>query len=512
MDSARHWKSPEDNGVGKVIESLQDRFAIRAESRVRQERIYLDTFDWLLFVRSLALYQGDTSLTLCSLRGEETDIVGIADVRPTFAREVSSAPLRDRLHDAIAERALLEIARTTVHTTVYRVLNSDDKTVARLVDIRLRSCESTTRSKPESYLSLLPIRGYAKQAQSIASVLESWREVSSIEAVVYKDALRTCRQEAGRYSAKLLLRLDPGMRSDDAVKLILLRLLDIMHSNLDGIRSDVDIEFLHDYRVAVRKTRAALSQIAGVFPTEIADQYKHLFGALGQSTNALRDLDVYLLSEATYREMLPPSLQDHIAPLFDYLRSQRAQVHAHAVETIDSADTMRMLAEWSEYLHAPTTDRSAVNAAMPVLALSSRRIYRRYRRIIKRGRQLVEPVDDEELHALRIECKKLRYLLEFFASLYPPKRLNQLIYELRKLQDNLGEFNDLSVQQNYLMKVAGELPLTDSQSARSLVATGALVETLAHRQEYVKSEFGQRFSDFASDGNRERYRELFSNK
>ena len=513
MDSARHWKSPKKaNDVETVIESLQDRFAIHLDSSVRQERLYLDTFDWLLYVRSWALYYCDATLTLSSLHCEEKDMSGVTDIRPTFAREVSSAPLRDRLRSVIAERALLEIARSRVETRVYRVLNSSDKTVARLVHVRLRSCEASTSASPVTYVSLLPVRGYAKQARDIASVFQSWQEVPSVEAEVYRDILRACGQEAGQYSAKLLLRLDPGMRADDAAKLILLRLLDIMHSNLDGIRRDIDTEYLHDFRVAIRKSRAVLSQLAGVFPDDIAERYQQAFRTLGRSTNTLRDLDVYLLSEASYREMLPPALQEHSAPLFDYLRAQRAQVHASVVESIDSADTVQMLTEWSEFLHEPTPDDSAVNAAMPVLALSSERIYRRYRRIIKRGRQLVEPVDDEELHALRIECKKLRYLLEFFASLYPTRRLTHLIVELKKLQDNLGEFTDLSVQQNYLMKVAGELPLAGTQTARSLVAIGALVEALTHRQDQVRSEFGKRFSDFASIENRERYRELFATR
>ena len=86
---------------------------------------------------------------------------------------------------------------------------------------------------------------------------------------------------------------------------------------------------------------------------------------------------------------------------------------------------------------------------------------------------------DEDLHNLRIDCKKLRYLLEFFTSLFPKTQMKLLIKQLKQLQDNLGDFNDLSVQQARLLEVAGELPADAPGTAKALVATGALPSLLA---------------------------------
>ena len=69
------------------------------------------------------------------------------------------------------------------------------------------------------------------------------------------------------------------------------------------------------------------------------------------------------------------------------------------------------------------------------------------------GVELLHPLEidddspDEALHRLRIDAKKLRYLLEFFRALYPPKEIGAVVGALKSLQDNLGDFNDLSVQQ-----------------------------------------------------------------
>jgi CHAD domain-containing protein len=100
--------------------------------------------------------------------------------------------------------------------------------------------------------------------------------------------------------------------------------------------------------------------------------------------------------------------------------------------------------------------------------------------------------------------------LEFFESLFPPKKVARLIRQLKALQDNLGEFNDLSVQQAYLLRIAEELPVSDTRSKRALVATGYLVETLARRQQVVKASFAKTFTDFTSPGNQKLYRQLFA--
>ena len=58
---------------------------------------------------------------------------------------------------------------------------------------------------------------------------------------------------------------------------------------------------------------------------------------------------------------------------------------------------------------------------------------------------------DEALHKVRIHCKKLRYLIEFFSELLPEGETEQIEKQLRRLQTCLGLFNDCSVQQRALL-------------------------------------------------------------
>ena len=112
--------------------------------------------------------------------------------------------------------------------------------------------------------------------------------------------------------------------------------------------------------------------------------------------------------------------------------------------------------------------------------------------------------EDALLHALRIECKMLRYQLEFFTSLFPPKEISR---QIKRLQDNLGDFNDLTVQQAHLLQIVEELDVGDPRTRKALVAIGILVEKMAGKQQTVKTKFADTFSVFASRTHPERFRQ-----
>lgn len=114
------------------------------------------------------------------------------------------------------------------------------------------------------------------------------------------------------------------------------------------------------------------------------------------------------------------------------------------------------------------------------------------------------------MHSLRIECKKLRYLMEFFASLFPPKEMGLLIRQLKHLQNRLGDLNDLNVQQAYLLHVANKLPLRRKRNRRALVAIGWLVANLEQKKALAKVESAAAFSQFAAEGNARLFAQLFA--
>ena len=62
------------------------------------------------------------------------------------------------------------------------------------------------------------------------------------------------------------------------------------------MREQLDTEFLHDFRVALRRTRSLLGQIRDVFPAAAVEHFSSEFSWIGRLTGPPRDLDVLLLA------------------------------------------------------------------------------------------------------------------------------------------------------------------------------------------------------------------------
>jgi CHAD domain-containing protein len=304
--------------------------------------------------------------------------------------------------------------------------------------------------------------------------------------------------------------LAPDMRSDEAARIILRFLLQMIRINEAHIAEDRDTEFLHAYRVAIRRTRSALRQMKQVFPAGVARRFRKDFAFVGELSNELRDLDVHLQNEGIYKAMLPPTRRDDIVPLFDYLKEKRAQVFRDFLPRLETRRYRRIMEDFDLFLNGPGNDFSdSPYAELPIREVSREKIEKKYKRIFKYRNVIRKEMKDDMLHLLRIDCKELRYLLEFFSPLFPREKVHDLIGQLKKLQDVLGKYNDYRIQQQRLQALAGELPRTDSRSKKTVAAIGILVKTLEREKRKVKKAFAQTFSDFASLPKQKVYRKLF---
>lgn len=167
-----------------------------------------------------------------------------------------------------------------------------------------------------------------------------------------------------------------------------------------------------------------------------------------------------------------------------------------------------LLAGWKKFLEQSVPRRPrAARALTPIGELAGRRIWKAYRRTLKEGRAIRPDSPAENLHELRKTCKKLRYLLEFFRSLYPPEKLRPLIKQLKGFQDYLGEFQDIHAQIDTLHRFSLEMRKMDSVPTDTLLAMGALLGQLDRRQSALRESFSERFEQFSR--NQARFRELF---
>lgn len=514
MEDGTWFRFPQGASGDVLPVILQDDYALRADDPVESSVVFFDTFDWRLFGRGLTLGRSGDAWAMRGLPAGAVLAHETSALTPDFAQAFPDGPLRQRIAPITGVRRLLPAGDAMFHTTPLRVLNADDKTIAWLNarEVQAGPCTAgAARSTVDMLVALQPVRGYRGHFRRLTRRLTQAGFVAAQWQETFERIALAAGRQPGAYSATPRVALALDMRADAAAQLILRRTLTVMQSNEEGIRADWDAEFLHDFRTAVRRTRSALSQIPAVFPPETTQYFRDAFALLGQKTNRLRDLDVYLLAEPDYRALFPAGMGEHITPLFDYLRRQREEAARDVSDYLGSPAYTAVMAAWETFLQEPLPiEPAAPNAAVPIGALARQRIARQYQRVIKDGNRILESDDDERVHQLRIDCKKLRYQLEFFASLFPRKELNRLVKQLKRLQDKLGEFNDLSVQQVYLLQTSVVLPVATAADRLALVAIGSLVENLGTRARDMKPDIVRAFGDFSAAPNRALVRRLLS--
>ncbi len=478
-------------------------------SEVENTVRYFDTFDWRVYRKGLALIQAGNAVYLQRISDGEYPLIHDQiemkqHLEGRFWWMFPEGELRGTLRDVISVRALLLRAQMTQKVCGFGVLNADEKTV-----IRLFLTHTNRENRHVATLTLRSVRGYERDFENLCSRFVKLDIAHPAEGV-FERVMNLAGCVPGNYSSKLDLDLNHEASGREATCEILQCLHDVMRQNEAGIRADWDTEFLHDFRVAIRRTRSALSQIKGVLPEDAVAHFKDEFRQLGRSTNRLRDLDVYLLEEETYRALLPQSLQPGLDAVFLRLKNERRRALNDMVQVLDTPEYRGLMDSWTAFLQDERS-RTEEYSGVPAITLARKFIYKRFKQVLKRGQAIGDDTPDEALHNLRIDCKKLRYLLEFFTSFFPKDKMDKLIGYMKKLQDNLGDFNDLSVQQQELMAYLNEVLSRSRRADRLLCAAaiGGLIARLHSQQQVVRREFASAFAIYAGKKNVRLYRDLF---
>jgi CHAD domain-containing protein len=507
------YNLPDGHDDKQLIGELSNVYPIKTERPIQKLKAFYDTFDWRLFNESLVLTVSGKSLLLRKLFKSDNIHVSEISRPPVFLKDLPNSGLKEFLSPIIEMRTLFKLVEVFSLSRSHRILNPDEKTVSILVYEEIHSNRDKESPVLASYLWLHPIKGYSKYSRNLSKRINEAGFSEHEKEDIYFKALASVNKNPGSYTSKLNIKLEPDMHSVEAAKIILRSLLQVMKTNEVYVSKDLDTEFLHDYRVAIRRTRSALVQFKNVFPKETTSRFKKDFSFLGKLSNQLRDLDVYLLKKDAYKAMLPSILRDDIDPLFVYLRNKRTKALKQFLSCFGSDKYRQILQDWEKFLNEPPEDEPTTsNAYLCILAHAQKRIYKQFGSIVEATNLILENIDDEKLHALRIECKKLRYLMEFFSSLFSPNKMNALIAQLKKLQNKLGDFHDLCVQQEYLLNISEELHATNKKNKMVLVSIGSLIGALDLKLRVLKKSLFKNFTDFASPLNERLFRELLASK
>jgi CHAD domain-containing protein len=509
----------QDNGISAVLDVLGQAFGVAIEHAApgsgARQHTWLDTFDWRLNRAGLVLeYEharrgGRLLLSKNDTPQAEQPVERWRSSRPRLAADLPAGPVRDQIVKLASPRALLPMATAAGTATVIRLLNADGKTVARLiVDHSTVTHGDRTIALPPR-LAISEVRGYPGQARKAARLLTTVPGVSLARRSAFLEALHALGRHPNDYSGGVTAEITAQMPAPVAVATLLLSLLDTLEQNVDGTLRDIDIEFLHDLRVAVRRTRSAIKLLGDVLPDGLTAPYAGEFKWLGDLTTPTRDLDVHLLGFDAMARRLAAAPPADLEPFRAFLVRRRVREVRRLAAGLRSARFRAITENWRKALQE-VRDASRPRKGLSADELAVTRTARTFRKVAARGSAITPDSPPESLHDLRKRCKELRYALEFFAPLHDPVLYRKVVGDLKQLQDCLGEFQDSQVQRGEIHALADAMLTEHAAPAATLLAMGEIAANLAHDQAEARAEFAERFTRFAGQTGQDRFRTLLS--
>lgn len=474
------------------MRDLGRRYEIQEEPSDRLTTVFLDTFDGRLFEHGFACSSAAGVVRLDTIKGAIRRAEVAVEPAPRFAVDFPEGALKEQLTGVTKQRALLTVLTMFTTRQSWRILNVDQKTVARIVLEKTEVCDEKQSARLGTSLVLKAVRGY----EEVAREMEEWLAEQGLNhrgGSVYLQALDALHKTPKQNLVGSRPRLLAAMPAADAVRSLLGALYDIVRVNESGLLGDTDTEFLHDYRVAVRKARSLVGQTRGVFARGPTARFRKSLSWLGKSTNALRDLDVYLLHRSKYRELIGSPADEHIEPLFALLQRQRDEAFQTFVRIMNSQAYADRLSAWGHLVEDADHLGRGPKGSTPIEQVARRRIGKKCRMVLERGYEVTQRTEPGALHALRIECKQLRYLMELFEDLVPEAKVP--IRRLKKLQDTLGNIQDLTIQEGRLRQyMAG--PEIRSAGSNTMTATKQLITGVLEERAVEQQALLQLFARF----------------
>ncbi len=213
-----------------------------------------------------------------------------------------------------------------------------------------------------------------------------------------------------------------------------------LQANEAGFLAGKDPEYLHQLRVALRRLRAGLSLFKTAIPqpafAPLMDRLREQNKTLGEA----RDWDVFV--HEMLRALRAQRSGEAGVAAFERRCVRMGRAHLRAAQGIVAAPAwQRLWLEFGRLLAGGAWMQEQPALASPVGEFSANLLQQRAATLRKRGKRLRE-LDAAARHRLRIAAKKLRYAAEFFAALYPKRRVRPYVQSLAAVQDVLGSLND----------------------------------------------------------------------
>lgn len=481
------------------LQRLKDHPLLRATrpSTTRLESTYFDTSDLRLAKRDLTLRvrragRGHVqtvksgSLKQTGLFERDESEQRVAEANPDLG-VIGDAALRRAVGGALKERPLEPIFGTAVRRTKWRLGNGGKVQVD--LDLDVGHLKAGHAEAPICEIELELKRGRPRDlirlARDLGRAVPLRLDVASKAArgfALYRGDVETVRRAE-----------DFHLEHDATLGVMTLAVLreSLAHvaSNQAAVLDGRDVEGVHQMRVGLRRLRAALGLFRHQFRAsardDLASELRWLAGALGPA----RAWDVFLA------DLLPPIAfalagETELREVERAGNALRELAYADARAAIGSSRFLNLMLSARLWLAEPpwAEDAELGRKARDVAAEILDRRHRKAKRLARGAGTL----EESELHALRLRLKKLRYAAEFFAPLFPERRVRAYAKAISKPQQSLGHLNDVRTLRSLLEPLANKV-----EAETNAKALGTVAGFHAGRVELLLAEARHQLLDFA---------------
>ena len=429
------------------LRAALDMLGRMAQQRPKTERldaVYYDTRTYSLFKAGLSFrVRRENNRFVQTLKKETPDALVRAEWSKPVATEtpdLADGAIARRVRRAVGSQPLHPMIRVAVTRRTFLLRRIHGGAIQATIDVgdivagRRKSsiCEIELELKAGASITIY------RTALAIAAKLPVSIEPLSKSTRGYRLLGRTA----------VALRLaPPKLESSDTLGTALQRAARRYFAQFLGniaAMHDGDANAVHMMRVAVRRLRSAIAAAKSLLPREKARATNAKLRVIQRSLGDLRDFDV-LAQDMVARRTSETSGDRGRKELLSWINTRRHVAAAAAHKAVESPRQTRAwleIMEWFEVLDPRKKSSSPLSMqlhrAVPTL------LGRLKKRVRKRSRR-IDQQSIADLHRLRIACKKLRYGIEMFASLYPAHAVDRMLGPLKELQNDLGRLNDAHV-------------------------------------------------------------------
>ncbi|MCU7958663.1 MAG: CHAD domain-containing protein [gamma proteobacterium symbiont of Bathyaustriella thionipta] len=474
---------------------------------------FYDSFDGALLAKDCMLMLesiGRTQRFVHWMDAEQSEKFDyFADDLPSAANAWKGKAFSKKISKSLGIRALLPQITLKVQIQPVRVLNQDGKTLAWLNHLQFSpAARGPALTRPLALVRLQALRGFEKETRQVLRLAVENLHVQPLTSLLVA-YLAQYIDSPWPFNSRLDFHFHADANVAEVGQQIFTRLLQAIEANKEGTVRDLDIEFLHDLRVATRRTRSALGEFKPLFSSDLLEKQKQDFRWIQQITGETRDMDVYLQKFPGYENRLSADWKIYLHPLKELLQQRRALAQRQLARHLRSARFREVLQNWHDILQSGQLYETEI-AKMPAVEYAHSVIYKRYRKTRKEGKPIKADSEAEVFHELRKSLKKLRYSMEFFRPLLANDDFDALLSRLKTALDDFGDFQDYEVQVHKLRDFAQELYEKQHVPVDVLLAIGQLMDSLQQQHVKQKSDCVQQLEWLCSKKTSLAFKQCFS--